>query len=110
MTAAGWSALAAVVIAVATIVNVVIARKLWEQTRGSVDVTRRHFERTDRPYVGADFIEIQHDRLKRKATITAVVKNFGPLPAHRLALRWDGLVGRSGGRSAPTRTRAWQCP
>ncbi len=92
MTPTGWSALATVVIAIATIVNVLIAKKLWEQTKATVEVTRHHFERTDRPYVGVDFVEFARQPPRQKAIITAVVKNFGPLPAHRLALRNDAFV------------------
>ena len=76
-------AVASVVIAGATVVNLVISLWLWQATADSADVTRRIFEAANRPYVGIENIEANKDEKTHRLFFIVRTKNFGTVPAEQ---------------------------
>ena len=70
-----------VVIAFATVVNLVVSIGLWTATQSAVNVTRDTFFAANRPYVGVEAFDIRRDDARKTLEISALVKNFGTAPA-----------------------------
>lgn len=83
--------LSTVVIAIATVVNLVVSFGLWLSTKDSVEVATHVFEAANRPYVGLDSFSVRNNREKKNIHFIAEVKNFGTAPAEQADIRWEML-------------------
>lgn len=79
------------VIAIATVVNVVVSAGLWKATRNSVEIARRVYEATNRPYIGTERIDLTNDTAHRVLDIAIVLKNYGTVPGDILPGDWLGI-------------------
>lgn len=84
--------IATAVIAVATVVNLLVAIFMWRVTRESTRITRSIFEAANRPYVGIPNVNVQKDDAAKKLDFTVRIKNFGSVPANEFSSKWDVLI------------------
>jgi hypothetical protein len=95
--------LSTIVIAAATVAYVIYSFLLWKVTRQSIDLTRRIFESTNRPYVGVEAGEaISKDGL---IYVQTKIKNFGSAPAIELVGNWEITVD---GKPLPTLKQCYE--
>lgn len=85
------------IIAIATVINVVISYFLWKATYNTAKVSQHIFKASHRPYVFAHMKVLFHDNPETKFfTINADFKNSGSVPAKNVVSKWqvliDGLV------------------
>ena len=95
--------LSTIVIAIATVAYVIYSFLLWKTTRQSINLTRRIFEATNRPYVGVEAGEaIGKDGL---IYVQTKIKNFGTAPAIELIGNWVITVD---GKPLPTLKQCYE--
>ena len=80
---------ATVVIAVATVVNLLVSIGLWLVTLSSLRVSREVFDTANRPYVGVDTFDVHHDYETKSLQLTMIIKNFGTAPAGAFNSTWQ---------------------
>lgn len=80
---------ATVVIAAATVVNLLVSAGLWYATARTATIAEHAFEAANRPYVGVESLIPGMDQTKRQLNITPILKNFGTVPAEELVLSWE---------------------
>src|SRR5271157_5451488 len=80
--------IATAIIAVATVVNVVVAFFQWIAARNSAETAKRIFEAGNRPYVGVESIVCLKDETKQYLSIFAIIKNFGTATAENCDFGW----------------------
>ncbi len=83
---------ATVVIAAATVVNLLVSAGLWYATARTATIAEHAFEAANRPYVGVESIIALVDRTKKELNVTAIIKNFGSVPAEESTIRWEILM------------------
>lgn len=89
---------ATVAIAIATVVNIFISMGMWEVTRENTEISRKVFEASFRPYVGAPkavALRMKNEKGEylRAYLIEMEIKNFGQVPAYNFeVLTWRGLL------------------
>jgi hypothetical protein len=88
-----------VMIAFATVVNLLISGFLWRATKEAVDVSKRSveisrkvFEAANRPYVGVENLEVQRNEATKNLRIRTTFKNFGSIPAYETMPSADVLL------------------
>lgn len=81
-----------VVIAIATVVNLVVSIGLWISTKDSVDIARHVFESANRPYIGIQGITVINNKPDKTMNITAAIKNFGTVPGEKPDVGWDVIL------------------
>ncbi len=81
--------IATAVIAVATIVNLLVAIFMWRVTKESTGVTKSIFEAANRPYVGIPRVKVEKDDAAKKLNFAVEIKNFGSVPANEFDSNWD---------------------
>ena len=79
-------ALATVVIATATVVNLFVSIFLWRATAGATRITRDIFEASHRPYLGVTQIDTELDAANQRMKIVCHARNFGSIPAHNVEI------------------------
>jgi hypothetical protein len=77
------------VIALATIVNLVVATMLFNATSRAADIAQQVFEAAHRPYVGIDSFDTDMDTERHTLTVTAQMKNYGTAPAEHNDAGWQ---------------------
>ncbi len=92
-----WTAVFTIVIAAATVTYVWFTRRLWiatkaaaEAAKDSADAARQSAEiaaALHRPYIGVLSFKFVGHRNKLLWWVACAIKNFGTLPAHRVAFR-----------------------
>jgi hypothetical protein len=83
---------ATVVIAFATVINLMISVGLWIATKQSVDVARHVFQTANRPYIGTETIATNRNRQSKNLHIIASMKNYGTVPSEETELDWQVLL------------------
>jgi hypothetical protein len=78
--------LATIVIAFAAVISLFVSIGMWVATWRSVDIVRKTYEATHRPYLGVQRIDSEEISGSRGMKITLQYKNFGPVPATVLDL------------------------
>ncbi len=85
-----WTALATVVMAIATIVYTIVSVGLLRATKKNAEIARRAFQLANRPYMGVVKALIGNDPTGKVLEINFVYKNLGRAPAN--GLRTDGGI------------------
>jgi hypothetical protein len=84
----GWYSdpvtLSTVVIAAATVVNLVISAFLWRATANATSITKQVFEAAHRPYLSVRKIDTQTDLDEHQIVLKIALTNFGSVPANSL--------------------------
>jgi hypothetical protein len=89
---------ATVTIAIATVVNISISKGMWEVTKENTEISRKVFEASFRPYVGAPkalALRTKNEKGEylRALTVEMEIKNFGQVPAYNFeVITWRGLL------------------
>lgn len=83
---------ATVYIAIATVVNVLVAAYTGYKTSEYTKITNNIYESSNRPYVGILTIKPTKLEERRKIHINIQSKNFGNIPASNVRLRFDALL------------------
>ncbi len=81
---------ATVVVAAATVVNVLVAFFQWKAARASARIATQVFESANRPYVGLENFKITQN--SQQVRVVATFKNFGTAPAEDCTCRWDAFL------------------
>lgn len=91
---------ATVIIMIATVVNVIVAKYQWQAmtnsvsvSKESVEISRKVFEAANRPYVAVEDIEVQRNEDAKNLRIRTTFKNFGSIPAYETILLGDVYLG-----------------
>jgi len=84
--------LATIVIACAAVISLLVSIGMWVATWRSVDITRKTYEATHRPYLGVQRIDTEQISGSRGMKITLQYENFGPVPATVLDLSLKAYV------------------
>jgi hypothetical protein len=97
---------ATVVMAVATVVNVIVACYQWRAARNSAETTRMIFEAGNRPYVGLESLVCIKNETEQSLSIFAVIKNFGTATAENCEFGWSLYISGSplSGTGVPANT------
>jgi hypothetical protein len=74
-------ALSTVIIATATVVNLLVSIFLWRATANATNITRKIYEAANRPYVGIPTIDTTLDPPNGTVSFICQVRNFGSIPA-----------------------------
>lgn len=74
-------ALSTVIIATATVVNLLVSIFLWRATANATNVTRKIYEAANRPYVGIPTVDTTLDPPSGTVSFICQVRNFGSVPA-----------------------------
>src|SRR5205085_6695132 len=74
-----------IVIAIATVVNVVVSYFLWRATYHSMKITQKVFEAANRPYLGTQAVKTIRDDLLR---FSVEIKNVGTAAADKVKVNW----------------------
>ena len=80
--------LATVVIAAATVVNLIVSGLIWSATRNAAKIAEASFKAGNRAYIGLAGANIKIDSNKRFLDYEFVVKNFGNVPT-KAVIRWS---------------------
>jgi hypothetical protein len=80
------------VIAVATIVNAVVAILMWRATMRSVKLAKQAFSATQRPFIGVSSYTLDQDSTTGDISVRLVFENFGPIPARNFLPDSDFLI------------------
>ena len=89
---------ATVTIAIATVVNIVLSKGMWEVTKENTEISRKVFETSFRPYVGAPKalavrVKNKKGEYLRALTLEMEIKNFGQVPAYDFeVITWRTLL------------------
>jgi hypothetical protein len=86
---------AAVIIAIATVVNLLVSAGLWIATRDSVNIARSVFEGANRPYIGIENIVISpfiEQGVGKNIQFIIIWKNFGTATAEEAKVNWKVLI------------------
>jgi hypothetical protein len=83
--------LATVVIAAATLVNLIISLLIWSSTYHASQIAEASFKAGNRAYIGLDTISINRDDSKHLLQFDFVMKNFGNVPTKGI-LRWKAYI------------------
>ena len=75
--------LSTVIIACATVVNVLVSTLLWLVTRRSVKIAEQMFLTQQRPFVGVAGWTFESDPITRRISIGVKFQNFGSIPARK---------------------------
>lgn len=73
---------ATTVVALASVVNLIIAALMWRVTSKTTKITRDIFEASHRPYVHISGITFTNDTDKKSLRITVMLLNVGSVPAY----------------------------
>jgi len=78
-----------VIIAIATVVNVIVAYLMWQITSSNVEITEKFLTLENRPFIGTQKIFPEIDKKNKIFTHNIVFKNFGSIPAKHVKLRTE---------------------
>ena len=70
-----------VVIAVASVINLVVAVLLWHTTVATTEVAKKSFDAGYRPYIGSEKINLNRDLQRHALGFSPIMRNFGNVPA-----------------------------
>jgi hypothetical protein len=84
---------ATLIIAAATVANVLVARRMWRSSQASIKLTRDIFTATHRPYVGVDKTEYQEQIATREHVFHFGIKNTGTAAAANVIFTIRAILG-----------------
>lgn len=82
---------ATVIIAAATVINVIVSLYMGNKTREYTEITNKIYKASSRPYVGINTIKISKNE-PGTLTIALEFKNFGNTPATNVRISFDALL------------------
>jgi len=84
--------LATVVIAAATVINVIAAVVVSVKTSEYTEVTKNIYKSSNRPYVGINAIDLTKDDANKKLYLKVEYKNYGTVPATNVRIAGNILI------------------
>ena len=80
-----------VVIAIATVVNLVVAIFVWRTTAATTELAKKSFDAGYRPYLGSENTKTKRDPERNSLDFWVIVKNFGNVPAEG-DMQWTTIL------------------
>ena len=81
--------LATIVIAGATVFNLVVSALLWVATYRNARIARLVFEASERPWLGVNLFKVANNPSGKVLRISLRIENFGKVPALQMKARWE---------------------